>query len=107
MKLILLYMQHTTHINVSHYRTLCPTHPLLCDFHLVLKAWHYIVAWQALFQLVDIFAIFVDLGAEVLEVQLLECALGMDEYGRTQSSLEERKSCLRVSVHYTVCVFRP
>ena len=70
-------MSPVFHTHVSPYRTLHPTHPLLHDFHLVFKTWHHIVPRQTLLQLVDVFAVFGDLRAELLEVQLLKCALGM------------------------------
>ena len=50
-------------IDVSDFKTLCPTHPLLHNFHLVLQTQHYIVAWQTLLQLDDVFDVFGYLGS--------------------------------------------
>lgn len=48
-------------IHVLPYRTHYPTHHLLHGFHLFLQTWQNIVRRQALLQLDDIFAVFVDL----------------------------------------------
>lgn len=59
---------------------ICPTHPLLHDFHLLLQYWQDSVLGQALLQLDDILAVFQDLRTELFKVQLLKCAL---ETGQT------------------------
>lgn len=60
-------------VSILHYK--CLTHPLLHDFHLLLEYWQDTIFGQAFVQLDHILAVFQDLCAELIQVQLHQCAL--------------------------------
>lgn len=64
------------HLLAGCIADVCPTHPLLHDFHLLLEHWQDAVLGQALVQLDHILAVFEDLCAELIKVQFHQCALG-------------------------------
>lgn len=64
------------HLLAGCIADVCPTHPLLHDFHLLLEHWQDAVLGQALVQLDHILAVFQDLCAELIKVQFHQCALG-------------------------------